>query len=78
MYANRCMEKYDYEIDMLLKKEAELNSMEVDYSIQKELHLLFENRKHLMEYMSNKHDYATGEHKDVTQTEKHKHSYFGV
>lgn len=77
MHKQKCLDKYDYEIDMLLKKEAMRNSMEVDYTIQKELHLLFENRRHLKEYMNDGHGYMAGEHRDVIQTEKNKHPYFG-
>lgn len=77
MHHNKCMEKYDYEIDMLLKKEAMRDSDEVDYNIQKELHLLFENRRHLIEYMNSNHQHEISAHKNVVQGEAHKHSYFG-
>lgn len=83
MHGHIYMEKLDSEIESLIKEESMSKSPEVDYRRQKELHLLFENRKHLKEYMHDKHskpdkyDYSQGEHHDVMQDEKHKSSYFG-
>lgn len=66
MYNHRYMEKLECEIDALIKKEAMNKSDEVTYEIEKELHLLFENRRHLKEYIA--------ERGDMEQTDKHKTS----
>lgn len=80
MYNHKYLEKLDCEIDELIKKEAMNKSMELEYSIEKELHILFENRKHLVEYMHEKGKYEhtgmSGEHA-VSQSEMREKSYFG-
>lgn len=89
MYTHKYLEKLDCEIDDLIKKEAMNKSMELEYPIEKELHILFENRRHLIEYMRESGKYShmahdgkyehmsmSGEHA-VSQTEMHEKSYFG-
>lgn len=73
MHEHKYMEKLDFEIHALIEEEAKDNNMGVDYQRQKELHLLFENRKHLKEWMSDKH--SMRDHRDVMQAEKT--GYFG-
>lgn len=84
MHTHTYMEKLECEIDELIKKESMSKSAELDYATEKELHLLFENRKHLCEYMKYKHEYNYDKHNEkisvhgrVVQGEEHKHSYFG-